>query len=73
MIDKQVETKYPIHWTIPRVENEPYDEKFYKQLNDCDNDCHHPIHAFHPERRKHLIEKDLVEVATKNNWWDDVV
>lgn len=69
MNDKTVR---PIQWTIPRVEEKLDKEGYYRTLNDCDDNCHHPIHAFHPERKKHLIEADLVEIAIKNNWWNDV-
>lgn len=69
MNDKTVR---PIPWTIPRVEDNPSEDSYYLMLNNCDNNCHHPIHAFHPERRKHLIEADLVKIAVRNNWWNDV-
>lgn len=44
-------------------ELEPYvdvipteDSKWWKMTKDCDDTCHHFIHAFHPQRSKHMIE-----------------
>lgn len=31
------------------------DPDYWQAIEDCNEDCHHPIHAFHPERRRHLI------------------
>ena len=55
-------------WTIPAVEKTE-DPTWYRMLDLCDEECHHPVHAFgHPERMRHLIEADLAEVAIKNGW-----
>lgn len=71
---KQTEImKESVQWTIQRVDLNSLDEGYYTALEDCDSDCHHPVHAFVPERRKHLIEADLVDIAVVNNWWTDLV
>lgn len=31
------------------------DPDYWRDIEDCDDDCHHPVHAFNPERRRHLI------------------
>lgn len=31
----------------------PEDPERYRMVRNCEDDCHHPIHAFHPERRQH--------------------
>jgi hypothetical protein len=31
------------------------DPDYWQMIQECGSDCHHPVHAFHPERRRHLI------------------
>lgn len=31
------------------------DPAYWQTIQECDASCHHPIHAFRPERRRHLI------------------
>jgi hypothetical protein len=34
---------------------EPTDDpKYYRRVEPCGEDCHHPVHAWHQERRRHL-------------------
>lgn len=34
---------------------EPTDDPdWWRTVEPCDEDCHHPVHAFHPERRHHI-------------------
>lgn len=42
--------------TIPACS--PTDDPDYWQMDQpCDDNCHHPVHAFgHPERVRHLID-----------------
>lgn len=55
-------------WTIPAVEKTD-DPAWYRMLDLCSDECHHPVHAFgHPERMRHLVEASLAEVALKNGW-----
>lgn len=58
-------------WTIPPVE--PTDDpKWYRMVEECDDDCHHPVHAFgNPERLRHLIEANLAEFALERGWIED--
>lgn len=58
----------PAPWTIPPVE--PTDDPaWFRTVNECGADCHHPVHALgHPERLRHLIEADLAEIAIRNGW-----
>lgn len=55
-------------WTIPAVE--PTDDPaWYRTVRECDDGCHHPVHAFgHPERMRHLIEADLAQHALAQGW-----
>lgn len=36
------------------------DPDWYRTVDLCGTTCHHPIHAFHPERRRHLDEADFL-------------
>lgn len=31
------------------------DPAYWRMIQDCDEGCHHPVHAFNPERMRHLI------------------
>lgn len=40
---------------------EPYDETNWKAVEECDETCHHPVHAFgHPERLRHLESVEVI-------------
>lgn len=67
------ETKTPILWTIPRVENIDNESGLYQMIEQCDENCDHPAHGFQLGRERHIIEAELVETASENNWWNDVV
>lgn len=56
-------------WTIPKVEEEPDADGYYRTLEECDDTCGHMIHAFHSGRRKHLIDGELVAIARKHGWF----
>lgn len=41
---------------------EPTDDPaWWRDVNVCGDWCHHPVHAWHPERRHHLERASWVE------------
>lgn len=36
------------------------DPDWWRAVNLCDDRCHHPVHAWHPERRHHLEEAAFI-------------
>lgn len=54
----------PTGMTIPACEPTE-DPDWWRMIEDCDDTCHHPVHAFGSKgRRKHLIPKqDAVRFA----------
>lgn len=37
------------------------DPKWWKDVEPCGSDCHHPVHAFgHPERLRHLETASVI-------------
>lgn len=54
-------------WTIPAVVPTE-DPDWYRTVDVCDDDCHHPVHAFRPARRRHLVEAGLARFATARGW-----
>lgn len=49
-------------WWIPVEGN----AEIWRMAEPCDDTCHHPVHAFNPERRQHVI--DASEVAPEHAW-----
>lgn len=39
------------------------DPAWWRDVELCDQDCHHPVHAFRPERRHHLEQAIVIDKA----------
>jgi hypothetical protein len=56
-VDHSVDIDAPIY--VPMTDGwwGPTDNPaYYRMVDPCDETCHHPVHAFNPERRRHIEE-----------------